>query len=395
MNKATWRWDQGRLSYFNFDNLRRIAAVLVEMVGIEINTPAGDPLRAALEAGTGMPFSLDSYRVWRNYKRVFECSMLATSLNGQLFVSDVGKRLASDADMDVDGYLASVIPRFRYPFPAFQDYETAESHVFPFCAVLKYLIARFEADGHASLDLDGLFSLIVGNGCDGTESTDHYLQLKQTGYRPNADENRQVRELVIFLSQMSVLKWQGGEITLDVAPDDFDTLNALKRIATPQYLSAGKALREEEFASLTSLSGEGVFEGLVFASRESPLDRLFVEGKRNRVTHVKIERSPMLRRMYFARFPSTSCDMCRCDTRSRYPWTDNLLELHHLLPLSSALHVTVKGTSLEDVVPLCPTCHRSVHSYYGIWLNNENRRDFSHRDEARSVYDNVKSAIRI
>lgn len=44
-----WRWDQGRLSYFNFDNLRRIASVLVQLEGVELNLRDLDPLRTPLE----------------------------------------------------------------------------------------------------------------------------------------------------------------------------------------------------------------------------------------------------------------------------------------------------------------------------------------------------------
>ena len=89
------------------------------------------------------------------------------------------------------------------------------------------------------------------------------------------------------------------------------------------------------------------------------------------------------------------CNMCTCDMRHRYPWTDNLLEVHHLLPLSSAITITGEGTSLEDVVGLCPNCHRSVHVYYKRWFEKNLVNDFFSKDEAREVYQSAKREIQL
>lgn len=122
----------------------------------------------------------------------------------------------------------------------------------------------------------------------------------------------------------------------------------------------------------------------------------FTEGRRVRVTHLRIERSPRLRRLYFStRQEPILCDMCFCNTSARYPWTSNLLEIHHLLPLSSTLSITTQGTSLADIVALCPTCHKSVHAYYRNWLNQKRVDDFCSTDEAREVYQQVKREIQL
>ena len=72
----TWRWDQGRLDYFHFDAIRKIAPVLISLDGARLRGGI-DPLRANLQTHTGMPFSPADYRVWRNYGRVFGCQLLA------------------------------------------------------------------------------------------------------------------------------------------------------------------------------------------------------------------------------------------------------------------------------------------------------------------------------
>lgn len=61
-----WRWDQGRLSYFQYDNLVKIAKVLLDLQGVQINQKGFDPLRKPLEDYTGLPFAPNHYRVWRN-----------------------------------------------------------------------------------------------------------------------------------------------------------------------------------------------------------------------------------------------------------------------------------------------------------------------------------------
>jgi predicted HNH restriction endonuclease len=74
------------------------------------------------------------------------------------------------------------------------------------------------------------------------------------------------------------------------------------------------------------------------------------------------------------------------NVRTKYPWTDYMLDIHHLLPLSSNLKINNQGTSLSDIVALCPSCHKSIHIYYAKWLNRQGQDDFISQDEAKAVY---------
>lgn len=40
-----------------------------------------------------------------------------------------------------------------------------------------------------------------------------------------------------------------------------------------------------------------------------------------------------------------------------------------------------------------PTCHRSIHAYYRLWLNDAHRQDFGSKQEARQVYDEAKTQL--
>lgn len=384
-----WRWDQGRLDYFLFDNIKDIASALIELDGAHFDS---DPLRELLMERTGLLFKPFNYTVWRNYKRVFECALLATQINKRLYVSDICRKIAQEGyTVEADEFLSLHLPRFRYPFPAFAEQDSKLEVVYPFSAVLKFLVSRVWSQEEISLSPDEVTSFIVGNGATGFEDDEFYLHLKPSGYTASPDELRQVREMLIFMSQFSVLKWYQGKLVLDVGVEDASTLYSIRELANPVYVPL-KTLRDEDFTAITALNTP-TYKPLVIPSRESVTDTLFTEGKRTRVTHIKIERSPLLRKFFLQHHPEPICDMCQTNTRLRYPWTKNLIEVHHLLPLSSTLNVNTNGTSLDDVVGLCPNCHRSVHSFYKLWLDNSQIEDFKSNKEARAIYTKAKNSI--
>lgn len=146
-----------------------------------------------------------------------------------------------------------------------------------------------------------------------------------------------------------------------------------------------KADRMEEFLEMTSLSDKIIvptFE--VFTSEPSDIE--FIEGNRKRVEHFRVERSGLLKKYYKKVNPNPICCACGADMSKRYPWTDYMLDIHHLLPLSSAVAISSSGTSLADIVGLCPSCHRAVHMYYRKWLRANEQADFKSKQEAHDVF---------
>lgn len=317
-----WRWDQGRLLYFQFDVLRDIAKTLVKFDNADISK-CENLFRQTLVTETGMPFLPDYYTVKRNYSRVFQCSFLAKFMGNQLVVTDICRDLAN-ADGEIksaDDYLFNYVSKFRFPFPAFDKY--------------------------------------------------------------NATEQRQLREMVIFISQLSVLKVYDGFLYLDEISDGAKD-EMLNNFLRPENRFA-KADRMEEFLEMTSLSDKIVvptFE--VFTSEPSDIE--FIEGNRKRVEHFRVERSGLLKKYYKKVNPNPVCCACGADMSKRYPWTDYMLDIHHLLPLSSAVAISSSGTSLADIVGLCPSCHRAVHMYYRKWLRANEQADFKSKQEAHDVF---------
>lgn len=388
-----WRWDQGRLEYLRFDNLRKAAPALVELDGAYVNRGKTDPLRGSLTSAVGLPFAPPHYRVWRNYGRVYKCALLATTVNNKLACTDLCRKLAdTEQALTVDEYLSYVVPRFYYPSPVFQGYETKGPQVFPFCSILKLLLARASNGSVPAISIDEIFEYLVANSTTGLEPADAYSALNKTPYSPTGDEPRQVRELVIFVSQFEFLKWNNPVLYLDVDSGDEDALKQIEQIAQP-IVSARKVDADSELLSLGGAQAED-FNPVEISSRTYNEDTFFTEGKKVRVVHLKTERSRKLREFFFANQQSPyTCDMCGVDVTATYPWVERLLEVHHLLPLSSPVRVESAGSSIADLIGLCPTCHRAVHAFYRDWLKANSLDDFCSYEQAKSVYEEAKNAI--
>ncbi len=370
--------------YFQFDTLKNIANTLVKFDHADISK-CEDLFRQTLVAETGMPFLPGSYTIKRNYSRVFQCAFLAKFMGNQLVVTDICRDLANtDGKIkSADDYLFNYVSRFRFPFPAFDNYNAAQQRVYPFCAILKLLIAQRELGLEARLSLDDIFHYIVGNNCTGFEDIAYYKALTPAAYGYTDTERRQLREMVIFISQLSVLKVYDGFLYLDEIGDGAKD-EMLNRFLRPENRFA-KADRMEEFLEMTSLSG-GIHIPAFEVFTAEPADIEFIEGNRKRVEHFRVERSGLLKKYYRKANPRPVCCACGIDMSKRYPWTDYMLDIHHLLPLSSAVSISSSGTSLADIVGLCPSCHRAVHIYYRKWLKANGQADFKSRQEAYDVF---------
>lgn len=388
-----WRWDQGRILYFQHDVLKEISRVLVRFNGKNVNdNDIAAIFKQTLIQDTGMPFLPENYKVNRNYSRVFQCAMLATTKDkGILEVSDICRQLASDTSTfeSADDYFFEVVNRFRYPYPAFKEYNNSEERIYPFCAILKFLISKKIDGQEASITLEDISQYIIGNGCTGLEDISYYQNLNKSSYLISGDSLRQLREMTVFIGQLSFLKIFNKRIYLDVLSNE-DALMILNKLIKP-FKKEALADKVEEFMSLTKLKKriylpQNIRTSETILPTVDSADVEFVEGKRKRVHHLRIERSPMLRKIYIRLHPEPICDACKMHIKEKYPWVEYMLDLHHLLPLSSVVKTLESGTSLSDMVGLCPSCHRAIHSYYSKWLKANNRDDFESKKEAMQVY---------
>ncbi len=388
-----WRWDQGRLDYFQFDEIKNIATALVDFDGSAL--PRGDDidtLRVTLSQYSARPFAPQNYKVWRNYKRVFGCQLLATEINGLLICTDLCKEIAN-GKVDSDEYLIALSNRFYYSSPVFDDYHVNDAQIFPICGVVKFLAARYIYKNEHFVSIDDLINYVKGNGVIGSETVLQMSQLRATGTHiaNGDDELRQIREMIRFISQIGFLKWNNPYLFLDVqSKEDAEKVaNLFNPNVTPRNSNAARELLH---LGRTASQTNAVLQ---FENRElNPFDVEFSEGSKLRISHIRTERSGKLREFYFQHAANPHhCDMCEMDTKNRYPWADRVLELHHLLPLSSPIRVEQNSSSLKDIVGLCPSCHRATHKYYSKWFRFNSIGDFRNYQEAKNVYLEAKEKV--
>jgi len=386
-----WRWDQGRLHYFSLNKIRKIASSIVELNSADLNA-TNDPLRAIMPTSVGLPFKPESYRVWRNYARVFKILGLASRIDNRLIPTDLCKKLVLQGEdhLTYDEYIQHIAKTFYYPSPAFQGYNSMSPQSFPFCAIQKLLISKSNTTGEPCISVEDVFSYLIGNNITGAEPLASYKMLSSTSLKGNDAQFRQVREMLIFLSQLSYLSWIDGKLFIDLTALSNLSLEEVEQLLAPIIR---ERVTDSELEIQNIHKSEGT-EGLSFDLKEpiSVDDILFTEGKKVRVTHLRTERNRKVVRHYFENSKTPKlCDVCETEVVNRYPWLSNLIEVHHILPLSSPLHLGKLGTSIEDLVGLCPNCHRATHALYRSELAELNLIDFISEDHAKEVYYKVKS----
>lgn len=211
-----WRWDQGRLDYFQFQEIKNISRALVSLEGLRL--PVGneaDFLRTTLAKFTKLPFLPDRYKVWRNYKRVFGCQMLVTEIDEKLVCTELCKGLATD-QIEADDYFFHIVTNFSLSSPVFEDYDSHGDRVFPLCGIVRLLISRCLAGKGERISLEEIVTLLRGNKFTGDESMNFFLALEPKKPKLKNDELRQIREMVRFASQMSFLKWDNPYLLIPV-----------------------------------------------------------------------------------------------------------------------------------------------------------------------------------
>jgi 5-methylcytosine-specific restriction endonuclease McrA len=377
-----WHWDQGRLGYFQFDNLKKIAMFALT-----------NDLKAAsykdLLHGTGLAFPPDddAYKPWRNYKRVFRVSMIASEQGGVAKPTRIAEALALVGSVTTDEYLHYLAEATTEPSPGLAGWNYQADMRFPLLFALKYLLAK-AASGNPTATIEEIIGAFDHSGLTGEEEQQEFLDAIAGGGAILGNP-RQARESLRVLVQISYLTARGNAIEVALSNDDAqDMFESLGAMSGP-YLEDGDDEIERRanlfMSSIASLNFEYATTVI-----EQSAEAGFQEGSKVKKTHLTIERNGKLRKAFFDAHPTAVCDICRLDTNASFPWVDKVLDVHHLLPLASGTRTENAGTVLSDLVPLCPTCHRAVHRYYDKYLTDHARKDFLDVVEARATYDQAK-----
>lgn len=385
-----WRWDQGRLAYFQFDALRAIAS-------FAINNDMSSADSATLEAATGLPFASPYLLPWRNYARIVKEMLLVSHDGGRAVPTAVARRLAGVGQATADEYFHFIAQVTTDPSPAFEGYDSTVAARYPLLFALRYILTKASTQPRGIVSFNEVIGAYHRSEFVGDEDQAQFLGLlgqeaefeSVTAGLP--DTKRQARESLKVIAQISYLQTERTTIEASLAQEDaldaFEDLTPIGqtgRLADPDQELQRRAAFFKGGSTLTFLDfPHTVVTDLAQAG--------FGEGSRIERTHLVVERNSRLRKAYFDRFQPKRCDMCRMDTKATYRRQNTILDLHHKLPLSSGTRVEAKGTILADLVPLCPTCHRAVHGFYGAWLRGKGVTDFANAAEANAVYDSARA----
>lgn len=392
-----WHWDQGHLPYFQFDSIRKIASLVIQRDFKSFSRPE-------LLAATGLGFPAPAgYTPWRNYGRAMKLCLLVSEIDKVVVPTDAAQILAQPGSVTCDEYFHFLIRSFTEPAPALKDWRHDSPLRYPLLFSLKYLLLKV-ATGKALVstrnEIIGAYFL---SKFDGSEDKESFVELISKSAESeaiavefsnddkNADLLRQTNESLKVIAQISYLHAKQSDLIASISPEDaWDIFVDLTPISGPRELE-----RNQEIQRLGKLFVSGGYSDISFefphTAVEDAVESGFSEGNRVKRTHITIERNAALRREFFLIRPTSVCDVCTLDTASTYPWTERIIDLHHLLPLSSGTAVSEQGTKLDDLVPVCPSCHRAIHRFYDNWLRNEQRKDFVDGLEAKATYDRMKS----
>lgn len=391
-----WHWDQGRLAYFQFDVLRQIASFVKANDFKRAN-------RVQLLAETGLTFQAPAtHSPWRNYSRILKICLLVSEVNGIAQPTPVADVLSQAGAVTCDEYLHFLASAFTEPSPALEDWRPDAEFRYPLLFSLKYLLTKAAIGRGSIATLDEIIGAYRVSGFDGSEDDNQFISLmrgdstyEDAGKSMLADGRlkdlrRQASESLKVLSQISYLHIRRNEIFLTLNPED--ALNIFKDLF--EISGSRAADREAEIRRLAAFFKDGS-TNITFDFPNTIIEEVvesgFREGSKVKKTHVTIERNTRLRKEFFRARPTAVCDVCTLDTARTYPWAERIIDLHHLLPLSSGTRVEASGTTFDDLVPVCPNCHRAIHRFYDVWLDDNKKKDFKDTKEARAVYQEMKN----
>jgi hypothetical protein len=356
--------------------------------------------RLELKAETGLDFAAPpTHSPWRNYSRVLKLCLLASEVGEVAHPTRVAQLLAAPGSVTCDEYLHFLARAFTDPSPALEGWERHSPRRYPLLFTLRYLLTKRVVLHEPVSTLSEIFGAYKQTGLAGDEADAVFIDAVGKHERFEAagenatDDIRQARESIKVISQISYLHLDRSNIVLSLdAPSALSILQGLRPVQGPRAADREAELRR--LASQFRVGEEESFVDYLNAAANDVVQSGFVEGNRIKKTHLVIERNNSLRLAFFSSHPSPLCDVCALNTKATYPWAKRVLDLHHLLPLSSGIQVKKSSTTFDDLVPVCPSCHRAIHRFYDQWLSREGLQDFPNEVQARVVYRDLKAGFR-
>jgi hypothetical protein len=161
----------------------------------------------------------------------------------------------------------------------------------------------------------------------------------------------------------SILTTEWPEWRMDkyvpVAQPVQDFVNYFNTVIGPRYNKEVTPLLVRELPSVSEILLPDDIDSL----RKLP-KRQFKEGTRKLVTHLRVERDPLLVRTAKRTFKHTHghlyCEACSFNFKRTYGKRgEDFIEAHHKTPISTLIQAKV--TEITDLAMVCANCHRMLH----------------------------------
>ena len=167
-----WHWDQGRLNYFQFDELRKIAKYATHT---DLRLTAREPLASAV----GLPFlpANERYNPWRNYGRIFQLALIVIpNPDGGSSITEIGRLLADDGKITTDEYFHFIAQAATEPSPALSSWDHNADVRYPLLFVLRFILAR-ATQGEFTTDIADIVNTYKSSGFYGNEDQTRFLSI--------------------------------------------------------------------------------------------------------------------------------------------------------------------------------------------------------------------------
>lgn len=179
--------------------------------------------------------------------------------------------------------------------------------------------------------------------------------------RASPEEIQLARALVASVESDADLIIGNGMTTADWVIDNGSfTISAQKRDIESRFDddSVAQTCRElviPILAAMAELYGYDPIEEI-----DPPDQEALIEGVLRLTVVRRRERNPR-NRLLCLRIQGSSCKICQLDPEELYGDAGRIIEVHHLQPLSIAGEPRPYDPA-TDLIPLCPNCHRAVHT---------------------------------
>ncbi|MEP3046335.1 MAG: HNH endonuclease [Roseibium sp.] len=158
-------------------------------------------------------------------------------------------------------------------------------------------------------------------------------------------------EIAVTIAGQSMNNWS-------VNDGSFQLTATLRHDGSPDEDRAVSRVCREVIVPVMAAMAELI--GYEVIVEETLADEPLIEGAIKPATVNRRERNPR-NRLLCIRLHGEVCAVCGLDPPRRYGNAGSIIEVHHLEPLSS-LAVPRPYNPADDLRPLCPNCHRAVHT---------------------------------